>query len=65
VIFADSAKRLAGLAAGRLGWAPETFWAASPQDVANALGLGGDSGDAGADRTLLDALIERFPDDKE
>lgn len=39
--FAKSAARLAGLAARGLGWTPDTFWAATPQDLLNALGLGG------------------------
>ena len=39
--FADSAARLAGLAAKVLGWTPETFWSATPQDLLNSLGLGG------------------------
>ena len=57
--FAASAARLAGLAARALGWTPETFWAATPQDLLNSLGLASDEDALGADelrslRALMD-----------
>lgn len=53
--FAEAAAAAAGLAA-RLGWAPDTFWAATPADLRLALGLG-QAGPA-ADRDLLARLME-------
>lgn len=35
--FADSALRLAALAAQSLGWTPETFWNATPAELAACL----------------------------
>lgn len=35
--FADTARRLFALAARALGWSPDTFWAATPADLALAL----------------------------
>lgn len=34
--FAGAARKAAAIA-GRLGWAPEDFWAATPADLLNAL----------------------------
>ena len=36
--FGESAARLAGLAAGALGWRPGEFWAATPAELALSLG---------------------------
>ena len=57
--FASSAARLAGLAARALGWTPETFWAATPQDLLNSLGLASGEEALGAEelrslRALMD-----------
>lgn len=35
--FADAARQLFPLAARTLGWSPDTFWAATPADLALAL----------------------------
>ena len=35
--FAESAAQLAGLAAQGLGWRPDTFWAATPAELALSL----------------------------
>lgn len=36
--FADSAARLAGLAGWLLGWSPDRFWAATPDELAAIFG---------------------------
>lgn len=35
--FADSAERLAGLAAVLLGWRPDEFWRATPRELAGVM----------------------------
>ncbi len=35
--FAQSAKRMAGIAARLLGWAPDAFWKSTPEEIATAL----------------------------
>ncbi|MBC2858851.1 phage tail assembly chaperone [Stappia sp. 28M-7] len=54
-----------GLCMGRLGWPPDSFWRATPRELAAVLaGLGG--GRARDLRPLaragLEALMRRFPD---
>ncbi len=46
--------------AQQLGWAPDTFWSATPADLRHALGpqVAADSLDANA----LEALMKEFPD---
>ncbi|WP_371328868.1 rcc01693 family protein [Stappia sp. TSB10GB4] len=54
-----------GLCMGRLGWPPESFWRATPREVAALLaGLNGGraSQQAPLRRAGLDALMRRFPD---
>ena len=61
--FGDAARSAARVAAALLGWAPEVFWAATPADLRNALGLdlpAETPGDAG----LLTRLMEAFPDEQ-
>ena len=59
--FAESAARLAGLAARALGWRPGEFWAATPAEL--ALSLGGDeSAQASPSRREMMVLIEREND---
>lgn len=56
--FAETAARLAGLAARALGWRPNEFWAATPSEL--ALSLGADEPtDLPPTRTELAALIEK------
>lgn len=57
-----SAARLAGLAAQALGWRPDEFWAATPAELAAALGLVEVDGDDVGDRAMLMRLSARFPD---
>ncbi|PZN97383.1 MAG: phage tail assembly chaperone [Alphaproteobacteria bacterium] len=60
--FGAAARRAARVAASLLGWRPDDFWAATPEDLRNALGL--DEVDAPADGSLLSQLMESFPDDR-
>ncbi|WP_419813851.1 phage tail assembly chaperone [Glacieibacterium sp.] len=46
--------------AQRLGWGPDTFWAATPADLRLALGVE-PVGEA-ADGAALGRLMETFPD---
>ena len=58
--FAESAARLAGLAAKALGWTPDTFWGATPQDLLNSLGLGGAGASLREDEVRsLRAMVDR------
>lgn len=59
--FAEAASRLAGLTGALLGWPPETFWAATPAELAAVLNvLAPQSETAGADD--LARLKEMYPD---
>ena len=62
-MFGDSALALLGVMARLAGWVPDQFWAATPADVAAVLGgwVEG-TGDVPADRAMLAALMEQFPD---
>ena len=55
--FATALPRLAALAAQALGWAPDTFWNATPADLALALGSAEPAGE-GMDRAQLSLLME-------
>lgn len=35
--FGEAAARLAGVAGAMLGWAPETFWRATPEELGTVL----------------------------
>lgn len=63
--FAPAARRAARVAAALLGWRPDTFWAATPQDLRNALGLDGASDVGPATGAMLMKLMEAFPDDRQ
>lgn len=58
--FRDQAARLLPLAARALGWGPETFWAATPADLALSLADPRDPAAAATPitRTELDRLLE-------
>lgn len=64
--FADTAARLAGLAGALLGWRPDEFWRATPDELAAPLRVlrGEDEGEgmAAADAADLARLREMFPD---
>ncbi|WP_256387645.1 phage tail assembly chaperone [Pannonibacter sp. P2PFMT1] len=48
-------------AMGRLGWSPAGTWAATPRELAFALGLRRGAG--ALNRRGLEALMQRFPDE--
>ena len=63
--FAEAAARLAGLTGALLGWRPDEFWRATPEELAGVLAaLTGDDGDGGAplDGAALERLRAMFPD---
>ena len=63
MMFALAARRAARVAAALLGWHPDEFWSATPEDLRTALGL--DVGDdAPADDAVLRRLMEAYPDDR-
>ncbi|HEX4695721.1 phage tail assembly chaperone [Sphingomonas sp.] len=60
--FGRSATRLAGLAGLTFGWPPDTFWAATPAELAALVtAAGGDTADP-PDPLLVTRLMEMFPD---
>ncbi|KPF78399.1 hypothetical protein IP88_03875 [alpha proteobacterium AAP81b] len=59
--FVDAARRGARLAA-LLGWSPDAFWAATPADLRNALGLDL-LAETPAGAATVARLMEAFPDD--
>ena len=60
--FGVAAARLAGAAAGLLGWRPGEFWEATPAELAGALGLD-EAGGEPANRATINALLARYPDE--
>jgi hypothetical protein len=56
--FAAAALALCGLAARQLGWRPGEFWAATPAELAAALGLLAAPTASPCDRSLLEKLME-------
>lgn len=59
--FGCRAAALSGLAARLLGWRPHEFWAATPAELACAIG----ADDAGVEPVAADELsrlMTRFPD---
>lgn len=53
------------LCLGRLNWSPETFWRATPREVALALGFGlaGEMRAGAPDRASFERLMRRYPDE--
>jgi len=57
--FGSAALRLGGLAARALGWRPAEFWAATPAELAAALGVTGElEPGTGLDRQILQRLMD-------
>lgn len=56
--FARQASRLFALAAQALGWAPETFWHATPHELLGALADPSPAERSSVDRATLDHLLE-------
>ena len=59
VRFATGALTLAALAAQRLGWSPELFWAATPSELAACLAPPTPPAAPPPSRAEIAALIER------
>lgn len=57
--FGEAAVRLSGQAALLLGWTPDTFWAATPAELAAIVAAAAPPAGDGIDRTTLAAMMER------
>lgn len=62
--FGERAAELAGFASSLLGWRPGEFWAATPAELARALGLDSQTGEQ-MDRPQMERLIALYPDNRE
>ncbi len=61
--YTDAAARLAGLAGVLLGWSPDTFWRATPAELAAIVSaLVGNDRTGPPDAATLQRLQEAFPD---
>ncbi len=61
--FTTAAARLTGHAALLLGWRPDEFWSATPQELAGILAaLSPGDGAHAPSRGTLEKLMETFPD---
>lgn len=63
--FADAARVLAGMAARLLGWRPQEFWQATPQELAASLTLPVDPVAAPPSADTIASLRALFPDGPE
>ncbi|PNU04649.1 phage tail assembly chaperone [Novosphingobium guangzhouense] len=61
--FAAASLALCGLAARTLGWRPHDFWAATPAELAAALGLLSPGATSGFDRDALTSLMAKLRED--
>ncbi len=57
--FGEAAARLAGQAALLIGWTPDTFWAATPEELASIVTAAAPPPADGIDRTTITAMMER------
>jgi uncharacterized phage protein (TIGR02216 family) len=63
--FSTLARRLAGQAGLLLGWRPDEFWRATPDEFADALGAFREipgTADLPLDRAVMTNLMEMHPD---
>lgn len=60
--FAHAAARLAGQAGVAFGWAPETFWRATPAELAALVRAVAGDEVAPPDAATIAAMMEAFPD---
>lgn len=60
--FADAARTLAGISALALGWRPDEFWHATPDELTAALGALAAPATASLDGEALAVLRAQFPD---
>lgn len=61
-LFGDAAARLSGQVALMLGWSPDRFWAATPEELATILVAATPNPGATVSRATLDALMEQHGD---
>lgn len=61
-LFGEAAARLCNAASLLLGWRPDDFWNATPGEL--ALSLEAPCGAECPDRATIDALRQRFPDER-
>lgn len=62
--FGERAAELAGMAATLLGWRPDEFWNATPDELATALGINRQQ-EVAVDAAELARLQALFPDKRE
>lgn len=64
--FSASAARLAGVSSVLLGWRPEEFWRATPEELATVFAALAETGaserEAPPDAGAMARLMARFPD---
>lgn len=60
--FAAAARVAARVAACELGWRPDEFWSATPEELRTALGLDVAGEAEPLDGSWLRRLMEAFPD---
>jgi len=62
--FSVAAVRLAGFAGAVLGWSPDTFWRATPAELAAVVAVlpGADDAPCPPDAATIRTLQEAFPD---
>lgn len=61
-VFSITASTLSGQAGILFGWTPDTFWAATPAELATLVRAASGGGEVSAPVDLA-ALMERYPDE--
>lgn len=56
--FGEAAARLAGQAALLIGWTPDTFWAATPEELAVIVNAAAPPPAGGIDAATITAMME-------
>ena len=62
VRFGEAAARLSGQAALLIGWTPDTFWAATPAELAAIVMAAAPPPAGGIDHATITAMMERDAD---
>ncbi|MFM9934749.1 MAG: phage tail assembly chaperone [Novosphingobium sp.] len=57
--FGEAAARLSGQAALLIGWTPDTFWAATPEELAVIVTAAAPAPADGMDRKTITTMMER------
>lgn len=60
--FSASAVRLAGVSAVVLGWRPDEFWRATPEELATVFAAMMGEREGAPDAATMARLMEQFPD---